>query len=96
MDWSRLRGILNSFAFCFAAVAAGDALATGPSTCQPLMAVKIPNTTITSAAYVATNNGSGYCEVKGEVKATVAPQHDVQLRLPDMWKGRIASTHRCW
>lgn len=60
-----------------------QAAAAGPSACASLGAVAIPNTTITSATYVA-DAGGNYCQVA----ATVAPEHDVQVRLPDLWKQR--------
>jgi hypothetical protein len=62
----------------------GHALAApGAAACAALMNVAIPNTTITKAEYVATTP-SHYCEIE----ATVAPQHDVRIRLPDQWARR--------
>lgn len=62
---------------------ASQALASTP--CAGLTALKIPNTTITSATAVpAAGTTPAYCNVL----ATVAPQTDIQLRLPVKWKGR--------
>ena len=65
-----------------------QARAAGPSDCSGLLddpsRVKlVQNTTITSATYVTSSTGN-YCEVA----ATVAPEHDVLVRLPDSWFGR--------
>jgi feruloyl esterase len=81
---------------CFgAAIAVATSLCTsmqvraaGPSDCSALQADPsrvgmIRNTTITSATYVTSRTGN-YCEVA----ATVAPEHDVLVRLPDNWFGR--------
>lgn len=57
----------------------------GTTECVALFEVDIRNTTITSAAYVPPfGNFPGYCEVT----ATVAPETDVAVRLPDNWLGR--------
>ena len=62
---------------------AGHAFATTP--CADLASLSIPNTTITSAAIVPANGATpAYCNVL----ATVAPQTDIQVRLPANWKGR--------
>lgn len=58
--------------------------APGAASCGSLMQLKIDNTTITSAQYLSTPEGGQYCEVA----ATVAPQHDIKMRLPETWKGR--------
>ena len=63
--------------------------AAGSSECSGLLANPSPvgviqNTTITSATYVTSSTGN-YCEVA----ATVAPEHDVIVRLPDNWLGRF-------
>jgi feruloyl esterase len=68
--------------------AGSQAIAAGPGDCAALIGNASPvgvirNTTITSATYV-TSAGGNYCEVA----ATVAPQHDVLVRLPDKWLGR--------
>ncbi|MCK9686115.1 tannase/feruloyl esterase family alpha/beta hydrolase [Scleromatobacter humisilvae] len=57
--------------------------APGAATCVALKATPIANTTVTSATYVTAATGN-YCLVG----ATVAPQHDVQVVLPDNWKSR--------
>lgn len=62
----------------------GDAFAApGAAACIALETVSIPNTVITKAEYVTAASGH-YCEIE----ATVAPQHDVRIRLPDAWQGR--------
>jgi feruloyl esterase len=55
----------------------------GPSGCSALSGIQVRNTTITATQYV-TAAGGNYCEVS----ATVAPQHDMRVRLPDDWKRR--------
>jgi len=64
-----------------------QARATGPSDCSglanPSVVGVIRNTTTTSATYITSTTGN-YCEVA----ATVAPEHDVLVRLPDNWFGR--------
>lgn len=64
-------------------------LATGApadqSKCNQLISLVIRNTTITSTNYVTpTGELPAYCEVK----ATVFPETDVAVRLPDNWLGR--------
>ncbi len=55
------------------------------ASCQALTALVIPNTTMTSAVYVAPTSAlPGYCDLK----ATVAPQTDVEVRLPDNYANR--------
>ena len=62
---------------------ASQALATTP--CTGLAWLQIPNTTITSVTTVtAPATAPAYCNVL----ATVAPQTDIQVQLPDKWKGR--------
>jgi feruloyl esterase len=61
--------------------------APGAATCTASLGLKIPNTTITGAAYVTSPSGN-YCQVN----ATVAPEHDVQVNLPDNWKSRYLQT----
>lgn len=65
--------------------AGSQAIAASPAECAALQAVAVPNTTITSASYVTPTTGASYCQVN----ATVAPEHDVQVRLPDDWKSRF-------
>ena len=61
----------------------GKAFATTP--CAGLVALSIPNTTITSATMVPSTNATpAYCNVL----ATVAPQTDIQVQLPTNWKDR--------
>ena len=56
-----------------------------PGSCTNLTTLQIPNTTITSAVYVPAGAGvPGYCDVS----ATVTPQTDVEVRLPDVWNNR--------
>lgn len=57
--------------------------ATGAAGCAALKGTAIRNTTITATQYVTAPMGN-YCEVA----ATVAPQHDVRIRLPDHWQRR--------
>jgi feruloyl esterase len=55
------------------------------ASCQALTGLVVPNTTITSAIYVApTSTLPGYCDLL----ATVAPQTDVEVRLPDNYTNR--------
>jgi len=61
----------------------GARAATGVSGCSALSGVQVRNTTITAAQYVTSPEGN-YCEVS----ATVAPQHDMRVRLPDGWERR--------
>jgi feruloyl esterase len=63
------------------------ASAPGAGTCAALPGLMIPNTTITAATYIASPSGN-YCQVN----ATVAPEHDVQVNLPDNWKNRYLQT----
>lgn len=51
--------------------------------CTALKNTAIENTTISGAEHVEAPDGD-YCEIT----ATVAPQTDIQMRLPDAWKGR--------
>ena len=53
--------------------------------CVP--SLQIPNTTVTGAVYVTSPSGN-YCQVN----ATVVPEHDVQINLPDNWKSRYLQT----
>jgi feruloyl esterase len=82
----------NSWAMAIVAAvsltAGSQAIAAGPGDCSALTGSSSPlgvirNTTITSATYV-TSAGGNYCEVG----ATVLPEHDVLVRLPDKWLGR--------
>jgi feruloyl esterase len=68
-----------------ALAASGSAFATpGAAACAALKTTtSIPNTVITRAEYIAGANGN-YCEID----ATVAPQHDMRVRLPDLWQHR--------
>lgn len=57
----------------------------GPVGCEDLALLEIRNTKITGATYVpSAGELPGYCEVL----ATVPPQTDVAVRLPDDWLGR--------
>ncbi|TMH72407.1 MAG: tannase/feruloyl esterase family alpha/beta hydrolase, partial [Betaproteobacteria bacterium] len=68
-----------------ASVLFASGASAGQGDCSNLTALQIPDTTITSAEYVAAANGlPGYCDLL----ATVAPQTDVEVRLPDDWSGR--------
>ena len=87
-----VRGARNPFVYSTVAglvtgLFASNLLA-GPgdlASCTGLTSLQIPNTTITSATYVApTSMLPGYCRVL----ATVAPQTDVEVRLPDTWQRR--------
>jgi feruloyl esterase len=57
--------------------------APGAAACAALAGQQIANTTITGAQYV-TAAGGNYCEVS----ATVVPQTDIKVRLPDSWERR--------
>jgi feruloyl esterase len=63
------------------------AAAPGMASCNALVGqgsqLGLRNTTITSAQYVTAPTGA-YCEVA----ATVAPSHDMRVRLPDSWHHR--------
>ena len=63
------------------------ASAPGSATCTAALGLKLPNTTITGAVYMTSPSGN-YCQVN----ATVAPEHDVQVNLPDNWKSRYLQT----
>lgn len=86
----RLSSRLTSTGFAFAGslltttvLGAGHAFATTP--CAGLTSLSIPNTTITSATVVpAAGTTPSYCNVL----ATVAPQTDIQIKLPTNWKQR--------
>jgi feruloyl esterase len=53
--------------------------------CTNLTKLALTNTTITTAVYVAPAGGvPGYCEVN----ATVGPQTDITVRMPDVWYQR--------
>src|SRR4029453_9838735 len=72
----------------FAAGLFSSSVIAGPgdlASCTSLTSLQIPNTTITSATYVAPSASlPGYCRVL----ATTAPQTDVEISLPDGWQGR--------
>ena len=70
-----------------ASIAAHAVAAPGAAACSALKALAIPNTTITAASYASTPSGN-YCLVT----STVAPEHDVQVLLPDDWKSRYLQT----
>ena len=61
--------------------------APSAATCNAMSTVVIPNGTVTGATYVTAPTGN-YCQVS----ATVAPEHDVQVVLPDNWKSRYLQT----
>ena len=69
------------------AIALQATAAPGAATCNAMKALAIPNVTITGATY-ATSPSGNYCRVD----ATVAPEHDVQVVLPDHWKSRYLQT----
>jgi feruloyl esterase len=57
----------------------------GSTSCTDLKSLTIRNTTVMSATYIPPSGGEpGYCEVM----ATVEPQTDVAVRLPDEWRER--------
>ena len=75
------------------AAVAGLALATqwahaGPgdvASCTALKNLALNNTVVNTAVYVAPSTGvPGYCEVN----ATVGPQTDITVRMPDLWYQR--------
>src|SRR2546422_10716878 len=54
--------------------------------CAALAHVALPDTVITTAALVQAQGAvPAYCKVLG----TVAPETDVEVRLPDAWLGRL-------
>ncbi len=61
--------------------------APGAAACNAMKNLVIPNATITGAIYTTSPAGS-YCQVS----ATVAPEHDLQVVLPDNWKSRYLQT----
>ena len=67
-------------------VAANSSAGPGDlASCTSLASLQIPNTTITLATFVApTATLPGYCRVL----ATVAPQTDIEVRLPDNYANR--------
>ena len=80
--------VARAVAFAAALGAAFQAAgAPGSATCAAELGVKVPNTVITGAVYVTSPSGN-YCQVN----ATVAPEHDVQVNLPDNWKSRYLQT----
>jgi feruloyl esterase len=64
-----------------------EAAAPGAAACNALKTLVIPNATVTGATYTPSATGN-YCLVA----ATVAPEHDVQVVLPDNWKNRYLQT----
>ena len=55
------------------------------ASCTNLAKLALANTTINSAVYVApASTVPGYCEVN----ATVGPQTDIVVRMPDLWYQR--------
>jgi feruloyl esterase len=75
---------LRALLLLSAMAASGVAVASpGAAACAALKTVAIRNTVITKAEYVTAATGP-YCEIE----ATVAPHHDVRIRLPDQWQGR--------
>jgi feruloyl esterase len=79
----RFSAMLTLAASLCAAFQAGAA--PGAAACSALQSAppQIRNTTITGAQYVPSASGN-YCEVT----ATVAPMHDVRVKLPDNWQQR--------
>ena len=69
------------------AVAIHATAAPGAAACNAMKTLVIPNGTITAATYTTSSTGN-YCLVS----ATVAPEHDVQVVLPDNWKSRYLQT----
>jgi feruloyl esterase len=78
------RVVASAFTLCTAAQAFS---APGAATCAASLGLKIPNTTVTGAVYLTSPSGN-YCQVN----ATVGPEHDVQVNLPDNWKNRYLQT----
>ena len=74
-------------AIAMSSMALHAAAAPGAAACSALKTLAIPNTTITAATH-AGSPGGNYCLVS----ATVAPEHDVQVLLPDNWKSRYLQT----
>lgn len=60
-------------------------IGTLAASCASLISLSLPNTVVTSATKVpATATTPAFCNVL----ATVAPQTDIQVQLPDGWQGR--------
>ena len=79
-----VRGMAHALACIAVSSASLHAMAApGAAACGALKATAIANTTVTSATYMTSAAGN-YCLVA----ATVAPEHDVQVVLPDNWKNR--------
>lgn len=89
--WRRSPGTsraARAIAGAFASSLALHAMAApGASACNAMSSLVIPDSTITGAAYMTSPTGN-YCQVS----ATVAPEHDVQVILPDHWKSRYLQT----
>jgi feruloyl esterase len=82
-DAVRLQVLLPLAAVVAATLASGAHADAG--ICENLATIQVPNTTVTATNYVAPANGlPGYCDLQ----ATVAPQTDIEVRLPDNWNGR--------
>ena len=61
---------------------AAPVINANPANCGALASLTVPNTTFTSATYISpTAKTPGYCDLK----ATVAPQTDIEIWLPDQW-----------
>jgi hypothetical protein len=59
---------------------------SGNVPCAALIQLSLPNTVMTSAETVAEQGSTpGYCRVL----ATVAPETDIEIRLPDRWRRRL-------
>jgi len=55
------------------------------ASCTGLTSLKLNNTTVSTAIYVPPAGGTpGYCEIN----ATVGPQTDITVRMPDLWYQR--------
>ena len=82
-------GLLTAAMLIMPAIGAegADAAARMPATsCDALAHVVLPETRVTSAAFVNPQESvPGYCKVL----ATVAPETDIELRLPSVWQERL-------
>jgi feruloyl esterase len=74
-------------AVAVSALAIPAAGAPGAAACNAMKTLAIPNGTVIAVAYMTAPTGN-YCQVN----ATVAPEHDVQVVLPDNWKSRYLQT----
>src|SRR3974390_1639469 len=80
--------VLISLAFAAQVAAADDdfvaAIQASPGNCGNLASLKLPNTMVTATYVAQSATTPGYCDVR----ATVSPQTDIEIWLPDRWSQR--------